>query len=68
MWNLREEIRDELGTRDEPKSLESLTSLAIHLNNCLRERYRKVRKTDLPVLLSIQFPKLYQKLASSHSP
>lgn len=38
---LNEEIKDELASRDDPPSLNSLISLSIQLDNCLRERRRE---------------------------
>lgn len=39
--NLSSELKDELASRDEPDSLESLISLAIRIDNRLRERHRE---------------------------
>lgn len=41
LQGLSEEIKDELAVRDETSSLEGLISLAIRLDNRLRERHRE---------------------------
>ncbi|KAI3356972.1 hypothetical protein L3Q82_003607 [Scortum barcoo] len=56
---LAEKIKDELSLRDEPDSLDSLISLAIRIDNRLRERQRE-RGTLMP--------KLAQPASASASP
>ena len=46
--NLSSELKDELASRDEPDSLESLISLAIRIDNRLRERRREKVQASFP--------------------
>uniref|UniRef100_A0A4W6F130 CCHC-type domain-containing protein n=1 Tax=Lates calcarifer TaxID=8187 RepID=A0A4W6F130_LATCA len=43
---LAERLKDELAARDEPSTLDALVSLAVRLDNCLRERRREKHATS----------------------
>ncbi len=63
---LSEELKDELATRDEPDSLEELISLAIKIDNRLRERARE--RSRRPKTLATPTPSPRPSLQSFPSP
>ena len=67
---LREELKDELAARDETSSLEELISLAIRLDNRLRERRReRVGRQSSPTPFSrSRFPRRPAPSAPPHPP
>lgn len=49
--SLNKQVKDELGLKDESDSLDTLVSLAIRLDNCMREK-RRQRASHSPCLCS----------------